>query len=175
MFLPRTSTKLASTYLWVPESLASKFGAVSTGVLTANRAYYLYFTVEAQCEVVFAAWYGVTATGNYDIGLYDSGASGDPGTRLASKGSTAVAAGANTWTVSGAAGVLSPGVGYYVGFTVSSGALSVLSSTNASTSHAEIGSCVIEASALPLPSSASATTPGGTSLRVPLVLLTLSQ
>lgn len=120
--------------------------AVSTGTWpSANLAIYVPFEVSATVTVSAAAYYSNAATGNFDVGVYSSA-----GTRLVSKGSTAIATGFNV--VSLTSTLLLPGR-YYMGF-VHSATQSFWRVVPAVPIGAALG-VKQQTSALPLPSSAT--------------------
>jgi hypothetical protein len=96
-----------STFGDVP-SVAALGTNAGVGVGTANQAIAHPIRPHRNMSISTLRWLTHTASGNYDIGIYDAA-----GNRLWSKGSTAMASGANTETVSPSVS-LTAGTLYYI-------------------------------------------------------------
>lgn len=162
LFLPRNE-------LFVPNALTDGLPSNSlwsTATVTANRAYYLPFSAPYDTAVKsISVVYVVSASGNYDLGLYDSA-----GTRLGSLGSTAVSTvGTKTWTPSTPIGVKADTT--YYAAVVNSAALTAYCDTSVGRTY-----CVlIQESAIPLPSTwTTPTFPISAAINYPFLKITFS-
>lgn len=127
----------------------------------ANRAIYVPILLDQTVLIKQMFTYnGTVAAGNIDIGIYDStGASASPGTKLVSSGSTAQSGTSTLQTFDIADTTLTPGL-YYFAMAMSDAATATIfrSSVNLLVlSGAGVGQ---QASALPLPSTATPASPG---------------
>lgn len=125
-------------------------GATSTAWGTANLG--LYFPVTIQAPVVFThacIANGATASGNVDIGLYD-----DAWNRLTSTGSTAQS-GTATVQVIDITDILVPPGRYYLALAMSSATATTQATPSGTAMLGASMGWAQEASALPLPSTAT--------------------
>lgn len=116
---------------------------------TSNLAIYVPVVVESRI-VIRKMWYSnwTTAVGNYDIGLYDAA-----GTRLLSRGSTAKISSSNQVIWDCTDTTVGPGL-YYLALVMSSASDQVLGATPSAPIATACG-LLTEASALPLPATAT--------------------
>lgn len=143
---------------------------------TANEAMYIPLHVTGSFTITTLEWtVGTTGgTGNYDIGLYSSDAEGLPSTRQASLGSTAYPASSSVVTSNISDVAVTPAL-YWIGFVVDNATDTTEAySFNAGNASVEFGSnpgVLFEASAFPLPATATPTVSGtGTvSRRIPVI------
>lgn len=125
---------------------------------TANKAWYFAFTVHQAVTVSKGVYSVSSSSGNIDLGIYDAG-----GTRLASTGSTAMGGAFSQPQVafSGAATVaLVPGVKYWAAIAIDNNTAQIHSRFSYGAGEADLVGNVVksEASAFPLPSTASFST-----------------
>ena len=133
--------------------------AASTG-WTANRAYYIPVIFPASATLYALRAAGGNTTGNYDLALYDAN-----GTRLATKGSTAMAAAVLSLTLPEIR--VHAGTLYYAAVVTDNNSASLYGLVHAGTRYWAATGCANEESAFPLP--VSATRVGMISVKVPLI------
>ena len=142
---------------------AGLFNALT--VLSANAAYLTLVRV-ARPIVVTQITYGLgTASGNVDLGIYDSADGGTTLTRLGSTGSTAATGTNTTQTIALTAAVtLVPGKDYWLAFAVDNATLTPYRGANQTApSIGGIGvRSVAKATAFPLPTSITGHSGGST-------------
>lgn len=165
---------VANRQLWRPLEMLLPNGAYgstpamggqTTGAGTANMAYYQWFVAPYTTAVTAISFYCASGTNNHDLAILAA-----DGTRLVSRGSTATTATAvNTWTLSTPQPVTG-GVQYWVGF-ATAGTKSVAYVQGHPLRNMSYG-VAQQASALPIPSSATFATNTGT--LVPLLKLTFA-
>lgn len=114
---------------------------------SANLAIYIPFSVPCDVHMYALRARGTNATGNYDIGIYDENY-----TRLASKGSTALS---NAVLELSAEIQLRAGKSYWMAMVCSSGSGTVLRASPGSANRGITNGFAQEASALPLPATAT--------------------
>lgn len=129
--------------------VAAGGGIVTAGTWSnsANRAMYVPCVFPVRCQVYALRFYGGNTTGNYDLGVYDENFN-----RLASKGSTALAAAVQELSLNisiPAGGLL------YAALALSSTSGSIGRISLANAWPAESAGCASEDSALPLPATAT--------------------
>jgi hypothetical protein len=130
-----------------PPSLTQDSSTIGGGTTwpTANRAMFQPFSMPCTKLMKSMSAYGAAAAGNFDLGLYDS-----TGVNLiASLGSTAMAAGVNTWTPAVPI-LLEAGVRYYAGLSSSSASAQWVR-WDTPTSTCRVGGLFQMAAAHPLP------------------------
>lgn len=137
---------------WSPESIGAALMSTGTtgapavaGWPSANRAIYIPFELASAVTVTAGIYYSNSATGNYDIGVYKA-----DGTKVVTKGSTALATG---WQVADVTDTLVQPGRYYMAFVLSS-TQSFYSVAPAVAIGASMGAKQ-QSSALPLPSIAT--------------------
>ena len=134
--------------LFIGGSIRGTWGAQAWP--TANKAYYFPVLVRRATRTfqLLSSVGGTGSTGNYDLGVYNS-----QGRKLVSKGSTAVPAAFNLFTLTFAS-VLLPGV-YYIAFVVSSTTPTWMGRVGIPPSVAAFCGVKAQTSALPLPDTAT--------------------
>lgn len=148
---PRT---LSSPYIVAMPAEMAGYTGLSVGTSAwpaANRALYVpLFVPSTQRLKTVSVWCAATGSGTFDLGLYD----GLGTTLLGSMGSTAlVATSVNTWTPTNPI-LVEAGVRYYLGMSASS-ATSTFVRVNPNVSAARGGGLAQQATAHPLPSTAT--------------------
>lgn len=147
------------------------YGATNVGASTtwrvANEAFYFPIILTEEVTIKRLLWRtGTTGgNGNYDIGLYTSNGEGEPDSRLTNLGSTAFPA-ANTEVASNIADqTIGPGL-FYIGLSLSSTSDStrVAGTLNVQDELIRRAGIWREASALPLPATATPVATGFTSV-----------
>jgi hypothetical protein len=157
-FLPPPMISTFSAYHSVGGELQPISAGVSSNVWpSANRAIYvpIYFDRPMLITKLFVQ-NGATSTGNLDVGIYDStGASNAPGARLASSGSTAQGTVSTVQEFDITDLQVGRGV-YYAAMAGSSGTATYWSQTFNVVTYMGMLGCLQEATALPLPATATA-------------------
>ena len=126
--------------------------ATTTSANAANRAQYTWFFIATEVTVYKIAWEnGATINGNVDVGIYN-----EAGTLLISSGSTAQSGASVVQVVDITDTVLPPG-GYFMGI-VSDSASATFRSCTLATEWLRLSGAQWEASAFPLPSTATMST-----------------
>ena len=154
------------------ESLGARLQATSSADLglsatyTANRAYFVPFTLQAAITVA-QLWIinAATVAGNVDVGIYN-----EAGTRQVSAGSTAQS-GTTAMQVFDVANTALPAGRYYFAFAASDATATVMGVSDAAIWYARSWGMLYQDAAFALPATATFAAPT-TNTRVPLVGLT---
>lgn len=135
----------------MPHFRGTSGSIASDGPGNANAALYVpvYFPESASLTAINVIF--TNGGNNYDLGLYTSAY-----VRVASKGSTATSAGVHTLSLSSV--TVSAGDAYYVGIATDNIGIRLLCYTYSSTAFVLQAGCTEQASALPLPATATPTT-----------------
>lgn len=128
------------------------FALASDGPGNADAAIYVPCTFPDACTLTAVKVCFTNGGNNYDLGLYDSTYA-----RVASKGNTATSAGIHSLALSNIA--VTAGAMYYVGFVVDNVGVRYLGATLTSAILVAQAGCTEQASARPLPATATPAVP----------------
>jgi hypothetical protein len=150
------------TGIWGQAYGLTSSSPVSATFESANRALYFPISVPTVCVAKRMWWANVSASYNVDAGIYrDNGYK--PGARLASTGSTAQGTATEVQFADITDTVLTPGP-YWLAFTCSSTSATFLRSSPNFSTVADAFYRFEEASALPLPATATPAESSGTNI-----------
>lgn len=138
----------------IGEALRAMSFTPATAAPTANLAYFTPFTVYSTITVTkMFVENGSTTSGNLDVGIYDAG-----GTKLVSSGTVAQTGASSTQEIDITDTTLRPGL-YYLAFAADNGTGSYMRWGTSNTVNPRTFGVLSQASACPLPATATFATP----------------